>query len=54
MKTADLAFVFVLAIVSTLAGYVTGQKIGDIHEGISKSEAVAVLGDPDGYQRSGE
>ena len=28
--------------------------MGDIHEGMSKSDVVSVLGNPDGYQRSGE
>lgn len=37
-----------------ISGCVTGQKMGDIHEGMSKREVVSILGTPDGYQRSGE
>ncbi|WP_407973313.1 hypothetical protein ACJ51O_36265 (plasmid) [Burkholderia pyrrocinia] len=43
-----------LAAAGLIGGCVTGQKMGAIHEGMSKSEVVSILGNPDGYQRSGE
>lgn len=46
--------VALLAVAGLISGCVTGQKMGDIHEGISKREVVAILGNPDGYQRTGE
>ena len=42
------------AVAVLISGCVTGQKMGDIHEGMSKREVVSILGNPDGYQRSGE
>ena len=46
--------VAVLAVAWLTSGCVIGQKMGDIHEGMSKREVVSVLGNPDGYRRSGE
>ena len=43
-----------LATTWLISGCVTGQKMGAIHEGMSKGEVVSILGNPDGYQRSGE
>ncbi|MGF6265225.1 hypothetical protein OKW34_000246 [Paraburkholderia youngii] len=53
MKKARFALL-VLSLAGLIAGCVTGQKMGDIHEDMSKSEVVSVLGNPDGYQRSGD
>jgi hypothetical protein len=46
--------VALLAVAGLISGCVTGQKMGGIHEGMSKREVVAILGNPDGYQRTGE
>ncbi|MGF6813174.1 hypothetical protein OKW30_008391 [Paraburkholderia sp. Clong3] len=46
--------VAVLAVAGLISGCVTGQKMGDIHAGMSKGEVVSILGNPDGYQQSGE
>jgi hypothetical protein len=43
-----------IALTALIGGCVTGQKMGDIHEGMSKNEVVSILGNPDGYQRSGQ
>lgn len=43
-----------LAAAGLISGCATGQMMGDIHEGMSKGEVVSILGNPDGYQRSGE
>ena len=37
-----------------LFGCATGEKIQDIHVGMSKGQIIAFLGKPDGSQRSGE
>ncbi len=44
----------VLSVAGLASGCVTGQKMGDVHEGMSKAEVVSILGNPDGFQRSGE
>ena len=49
--TAAFLFVSLLA----LSGCATGEKMGGgIREGLSKAEVINVLGNPDGFQRSGE
>jgi len=53
MKKARTALTL-MVLAGLTGGCVTGQKMGDIHEGMSKSEVVSVLGNPDGYQRSGQ
>jgi hypothetical protein len=50
MKKRALA----IALTALTGGCVTGQKMGDIHEGMSRHEVESTLGNPDGYQRSGE
>ncbi|MFM0199388.1 hypothetical protein PQR53_05825 [Paraburkholderia fungorum] len=49
MKKRALA----IALTELTGGCVTGQKMGDIHKGMSKHEVESTLGKPDGY-RSGE
>lgn len=41
-------------IIACLAGCATGEKMSRLKEGMTKSEVVDVLGDPDGFQRSGD
>ncbi|WP_429563628.1 hypothetical protein [Paraburkholderia sp. MM6662-R1] len=53
MKSPILASLL-LAMSALISGCVTGQKMSDIHEGMTKSEVEAVLGNADGYQRSGQ
>lgn len=36
-----------------VAACTTGEKMGDIHEGMSQAEVTAQLGNPDGFQRMG-
>jgi hypothetical protein len=43
-----------IALTELMGGCVTGQKMGDIHEGMSKHEVESTLGKPERYQRSGE
>jgi hypothetical protein len=35
-------------------GCVTGERMQSVSEGMSKDETIAVLGNPDGFQRSGD
>jgi hypothetical protein len=46
--------VAMLTVTGLIGGCVTGEKMGTVHEGMSKNEVVSILGNPDGYQRSGE
>lgn len=46
--------VSVLALSAALVGCVTGELMQSVREGMSKDEVIGVLGNPDGFQRSGE
>ena len=37
-----------------LAGCVTGEQMASVREGMSKDEVLSTLGNPDGFQRSGD
>ena len=45
---------FALALVATLSSCVTGERMRSIREGMSKDEVIATIGNPDGFQRSGD
>ena len=45
---------FALALVATLSACVTGERMRSVREGMSKDEVIATLGNPDGFQRSGD
>jgi hypothetical protein len=42
------------AIAVGLSACATGQRMGEIHEGMTKNDVLATLGNPDGFQRVGE
>jgi hypothetical protein len=43
-----------IAIISLLTGCVTGDKVrSGIREGMTKEQVISVLGNPDGFKRSG-
>jgi hypothetical protein len=42
-----------LALVAALAACTTGEKITDIHEGMTETQVISMLGRPDGFWRSG-
>jgi ABC-type phosphate transport system ATPase subunit len=44
----------VACLLVVLFGCATGEKIQDVHVGMSKGQVIAFLGKPDGSQRSGE
>ena len=44
----------VSAVILFLYGCATGELMGSIREGMSKEEVISSLGNPDGFQRSGE
>lgn len=46
--------IIVLIIIACLAGCATGEKMSRLKEGMTKTEVIDVLGDPDGFQRSGD
>lgn len=46
--------IIVLIIIGCLAGCATGEKMSRLKEGMTKTEVIDVLGDPDGFQRSGD
>lgn len=37
-----------------LSACITGERMQSVQEGMSKEEVVTILGNPDGFQRSGE
>ena len=37
-----------------LSGCVTGERMGKMREGMSKNEVLSILGNPDGFKRSGD
>lgn len=46
---------FVVAtVILFLSACTTGELMGSVREGMSKEEVVSTLGNPDGFQRSGE
>jgi len=49
-----LRLICVLALSVALAGCVTGELMQSVREGMSKDEVIGFLGNPDGFQRSGE
>lgn len=49
-----LRLICVLALSVALAGCVTGELMQSVREGMSKEEVIGILGNPDGFQRSGE
>lgn len=49
-----LRLICALALLVVLAGCVTGELMQSVREGMSKDEVIEVLGNPDGFQRSGE
>lgn len=46
----------ILALLSTLilSSCVTGGKMTGLREGLTKDEVIRIVGNPDGYQRTGE
>ena len=38
----------------TLAACATGERMQSVQEGMSKDQVIATLGNPDGFQRSGD
>ena len=45
---------FLSSVLVALIGCATGERMQSMREGMSKNEVIAVLGNPDGFQRSGE
>ena len=43
-----------LVLLVALAACATGERMQSVREGMSKDEVLAALGNPDGYQRSGD
>ena len=43
-----------LALVVLFGACTTGERISSVHEGMTRSEVVAILGDPDGFQHAGD
>lgn len=52
--TIVLRLICVLALSAALVGCITGERMQSVREGMSKDEVIGVLGNPDGFQRSGE
>ena len=46
-------FLPVSALALTLAGCTAGEKVSGVAEGMSPDQVVAVMGKPDGFERSG-
>lgn len=42
------------AVLFLLSGCVIGERMGNVREGMSKDEVISTLGNPDGFQRSGD
>jgi hypothetical protein len=36
-----------------LAACTTGEKMADVHEGMTKAQVISTLGQPDGFRRAG-
>jgi ABC-type phosphate transport system ATPase subunit len=49
-----LRLALALALITTLSSCVTGERMQSVREGMSKDEVTAILGNPDGFQRSGD
>lgn len=45
--------VFLLMVLSGCAHMYTGERMKRVHEGMSKEQVIKVLGNPDGFRRSG-
>jgi hypothetical protein len=41
-------------LLTALLGCATGEQMQSVREGMSKDQVIAALGNPDGFQRSGE
>jgi len=48
---APLRLIAVIALMLSLLGCVTGEKMSQVHPGMTKAEVVSVLGRPDGYKQ---
>jgi hypothetical protein len=48
------SFLMAGCLVALLGGCATGDRMGAIHEGMARSEVIAIIGNPDGFQRSGD
>ena len=47
--------IFVLFVIFSIAACATGELVrGNIQEGMSKSEVISSLGNPDGFQKNGD
>ena len=46
--------VFLSGVLIASIGCATGERMQRMREGMSKDEVIAVLGNPDGFQRSGD
>lgn len=51
MKKGPIINVTTMALMLSLFGCVTGEKMSRLHPGMTKSEVVSVLGKPDGYNQ---
>ena len=49
-----MRFLIMFVIALSLFGCATGEKMSMLKEGMTKTEVVDILGDPDGFQRLGE
>lgn len=49
-----LRLVLVLTLSAALFGCVIGERMQNVREGMSKDEVIGLLGNPDGFQRSGD
>ncbi len=49
-----LKLIWVFALSAALSGCVTGERMQGVREGMSKDDVIGVLGNPDGFRRSGE
>ena len=45
---------FLLPILAAIAACTTGEKVSDLHEGMTREQVEKILGKPDGFQRNGE
>ncbi|MGQ0522762.1 MAG: outer membrane protein assembly factor BamE domain-containing protein, partial [Betaproteobacteria bacterium] len=43
-----------LTLMFALSACVTGEQMQSVREGMSKEQVVAILGNPDGFQRAGD
>ena len=45
---------FVIAMLLFVSGCIVGKQMASVKEGMSKNEVLSILGNPDGFQRSGD